>query len=153
MPIKKVEETFAMDITKGKEHSADGNTFIPYYIPAISTEPIQKAYLHVKLQHPSARHIVCAYRIPGYPVHEYNDYQDDEEHGCGSKLIQVMEKNNLTHCAIFIARYCSTKKIGEDRFKVLLDLQTTLRRKSHHQINIGSWILHQICTLPVHGQN
>ena len=120
MPIKKIEETLAQPITRGKEINGEGSTFIPYVAVANSTEMVKKSYLQVKLQHPSARHIVCAFRVPGFPIHEHQDYQDDEEHGCGAKILKIMEKNSITHCAVFVARYCD-RKMGESRYKFYID--------------------------------
>ena len=121
MSVATVENIFALPITSGKEIKFDGNTFYPYTVEANSPEDVQKAYLHVKLQHPSARHIVCAYRLPGYPLHQYNDYQDDEEHGAGAKILQLLANNNITNRAVYVARYCSKHKIGNKRYEQYVD--------------------------------
>ena len=126
MQLPQVEGILAYKITKGKEERYEGNTFVPYAIDTTNPDEIKKAYLHVKLQHPSARHIVCAYRLPGYPQHEYNDYQDDGEFGAGEKLLQMLEANDIPQKAVFVARYCGPQKIGNKRFDMYVEAAKNL---------------------------
>ena len=54
------------------------------------------------------------------------DYCDDNEIGAGAKLLEAMQKNQVTHKAFFVVRYTGKQKIKEDRFKGYLSAVTAL---------------------------
>ena len=116
MPVKEVESILKKPISRAPETvKKDGNTFLGYSVCSNNFMEVQNAYLHVKLHHPGARHIVCAYRLPGLPDHEYNNYCDGDETGMGNAILSWMEENQITHRAIFLIQYCG-EKLGSDRY-------------------------------------
>ena len=60
---------------------------------------------------------MCAYSLPGLPDFENIDYQDDGEHGGGRALLELLKGNKITCCALFVARYCKSEKLGSIRFQ------------------------------------
>ena len=117
MSIKEIEDTLKYKVFKAtKQVKNQKDTFIGYAVPANTESIVKKAYLHVKLHHPSVRHIICAYTLPGVPDFEYNDYQDDEEPGGGRALLELLQMNEIKDTALFVARYCKDEKLGPTRF-------------------------------------
>ena len=68
----------------------------------------------MKLKHPAARHILCAWNIPTETFHDGVSYCEDEEYGIGSAILQTLIDNGVTHRAIFAIRYCG-EKLQNDR--------------------------------------
>ena len=117
MPIKEIEETLKYPVIKASKSVKNmDDSFIGYTLATNNHEAVQKAYLKIKLHHPSARHIMCAYNLPGLPDHEMKDYQDDEEVGGGRALLELLVNNNIECRAVFVARYCKEEKLGASRF-------------------------------------
>ena len=66
----------------------------------------------MRLCYPTARHIICAYNLPGEKHHRYKGYCDDGEHGAGAKILQYLLDNNLLCRVIFVTRIYSGVKLG-----------------------------------------
>ena len=64
---------------KGEVAKCMEDVFIGYNANVTQHEQIQMIYCKLKLIHPAARHIICAFRIPGVMEHEDEDYCDDGE--------------------------------------------------------------------------
>ena len=61
------------------------------------------------------KHIVCAWVVPGTDKYESESYCDDGDHGIGSKLLQMLQDNNIRCRAIYIVRKCG-EKLNADRY-------------------------------------
>ena len=110
-----------MKINKAKPRLHRDNIFTAYTLCTNDIKEVQKGYMHVKLANPSARHIVCAWYVPNSekPYQEC-DFQDDDEHGVGRMIAELMISQQLSNRAIYIARHY-TKKIGAERYDAYLD--------------------------------
>ena len=85
---------------------------------------MEQAYLKIKLSYPKARHIMCAYFLPGDDLHLARGCCDDGEHGAGNKILDFLIRNDLENRAVFVIRYYSGKKIGPSRFNHILEAVT-----------------------------
>ena len=104
-----------IQVKKGSPVTKDGNTFIPYLVDAQDTQCISGAYTKLRLAHARAKHIVCAYSIPGEPKFLYTDACDDEDYGAGRAILEAMEASEMSSRAIFVVRHCGPQKLGQER--------------------------------------
>ena len=102
---------------KGNQLHEGDSVFIPYAIDTKDFQSIRDVYMKLRLIHTTARHIVCAYHLPGADskLHENSDSCDDEEYGAGPALLREMVKSNIFNKAFFIVRYCGQDKLSTNR--------------------------------------
>ena len=98
------------EITKGNCH------FYGFTRAIGSHYEIRMAYNYLKYKYGNARHIVCAYRLPGIlPTDE--GYEDDDEYGSGRKLLAVMRNAHVVNRVFFVIRFYGGSHIGAMRFQ------------------------------------
>ena len=54
-----------LEVTRGKTIVVHGQQFIGYTLCPQSIEEVDMAYVKIKYIHGDARHVVCAFRLPG----------------------------------------------------------------------------------------
>ena len=113
------DHTMEMKICKGEQLTTKGNTFIGYLIDANTHQPIRRAYLKLRLMHPRARHIVCAFNIPGIGPH-FQDTCDDDDYGASRPILKAMIDSGIESKAIFVVRYMG-QKLNNERFSSYLE--------------------------------
>ena len=114
--------------------------FIGYTAEVGSHQDVRDIYKRLKLTEPNARHIVCAYRLPGTP-HLANNFHDDGEPGSGRSLLSFLEEHKLEYRAVFVVRRYGGIKLGSDRFNMYIQAarlaidpdQTQLRDRPRQQ--------------------
>ena len=123
MSVEEVKKIVEMKIDYGPAIEKDENKFTGYAVSVDSIQQIKDAYMKLRLSHPKARHILCAYSIQdgNEKLIDRTGHCDDGEHGASVKLLQILEENNITKKAIFVVRYYSGKKIGTDRFTCICE--------------------------------
>ena len=91
--------------------------FIAYTVAADSIETIQTIYIKMRLLHPKARHIVCAYRVQVDEDYEEIEGCDDQEPGAARSIIKMMWDNDIQARAFYVIRYCGHAKLSGKRFE------------------------------------
>ena len=94
----------------------DKSIFESYISSVSSVQEIRRLYVKMKLIQPLARHIICAFMIPGEPKAYNIGYCDDGEPGAGNVVLQFMRKNELYNRVIFVSRKYGGIRMGMDRF-------------------------------------
>ena len=84
---EELEETLQTKLNKGKQEIVDNNVFLAYGMDVKTHQDVRKGYLKVKLLHAKAKHVVCAYNLPGKELYYCQDYEDDQEHGVGRNIL------------------------------------------------------------------
>ena len=120
MPMLKLNMLLAIDVKQAKPIKVSDNIFTGYSLCVNDYQTIQDAYMKIRLNHAEARHIVCAWSIPGLPQYEANDYCDDDDHGAGKPVLELMEQNQITNRAIFIVRNVGSK-LNADRVPAYIE--------------------------------
>ena len=69
MDLQDLREALSVKIGQSDQINEQGSAFLGFTISAKSFEEIRKAYIKLKIVHAGARHIVCAYSIPGTDRH------------------------------------------------------------------------------------
>ena len=100
---------------KGDSVSQNGNTFTTFTAAVKSHQQIREFYIKMKLSYPTAKHIVCAYMIPGAEPHYDMDYCDDGDHGAGQQVLKLMKESKLEARVLFVVRASNGTKLGTDR--------------------------------------
>ena len=113
LPIHELNVIMAMNIDVGDRIEVKGNRFTAYSLCTTKYEKINQAYMKIRLNHAEARHIVCAWNIPGTQDFERTDGCDDEDHGVSEAIIQMLLENQVSHRAIFVVRNCQEKLHAE----------------------------------------
>ena len=98
-------ECAKLDVITGTSINMHGQVFAGYSIDVTSIREVEIAYTKVKSWNTMARHVICAYRLPGTQFHELQDCVDDDEHGDGLFLLDILNKAEIENCAVFVARY------------------------------------------------
>ena len=111
----------SLSIGQGDNIMQDGNIFKGYTAPVSNYTEIRNLYIKMKLCFPSAKHIVCAYYIPGKELHYNCDYSDDGEYGAGRQILKVMTDSNLISRVIFVTRMAGSVKMGPARHECYME--------------------------------
>ena len=117
-----VDELKAMEIRKGKTITEGESHFTGYVCDVKTIDEVNRAYEYVRFHNFNARHIICAFRLPGPVFPEYQDYEDWDEHNAGRTLLDYMIDAELENRAIFIVRNYEGTHIGAKRFECLIDV-------------------------------
>ena len=121
MKKEELDEILQVETVKGKPLQIKDNVLLPYSFDARNHQGIRQAYMKIRLMHARARHIICAYMLPGEEFYYNQDALDDGDFGAGRVLLQFMKDNQLFNKAIFIARFCGKKKLQHDRFQAYIE--------------------------------
>ena len=120
MPLHQLNKIMSIQVDRADTIEKDGNLFTAYSYEATEYQAIQDAYMKIRLNHPSARHIVCAWSIPGRKIYEANDYCDDEEHGIGKHILDLLIDNNITCRAVFVVQKFG-RKLNNERIAAYVE--------------------------------
>ena len=107
------DELMKMKLSKGPQMEVKGNIFIAYGLDCTDFRGIRDAYLKLKIMHTKARHIICAYNLPGVERHLLSDYVDDDDPGAARILLLEMLRSEIINKAIFVVRFCGEKLHGD----------------------------------------
>ena len=113
MPIQELNAIMGMSVKCGPTIRRDNNCFTGYVVDANCYDTVQRAYMKIKLNHADARHIICAWNLPGSRPYEATDCCDDEDYGSARPILDLMVKGQVKMQAIFVVRNCGDKLYGE----------------------------------------
>ena len=114
MPLSKLNVIMSQQADRCQTFECKENKFTPYSLCTNDPQKIQEMYMKLRLNHAEARHIVCAWNIPGMREYESADWCDDGEAGAGEAILKIMLENNISSRAIFVVRNCKGK-LYQDR--------------------------------------
>ena len=135
MAQKDIDTLVALKVHPGKNIIEAGNFFTGYTAAVSTFKEINELYIHLKLMHPGADHIVCTFNIPGVERHYCANYCDAGETGAGKRILNMMEENNITNRVIFVVRYAGRGKLGAKRFELYLKAaETAVNDNSYNRI-------------------
>ena len=85
--------------------------------------------------HSKAKHIVCAFRLPGEEFYQLQSGADNREHGAACHILNLLEMNEIYHRVIFVARYYGGECLGPARFTAYGDATTSaIVRSSYNSV-------------------
>ena len=120
---------------KGQLQEKD-SLFIAYTKSCQTHQEVQQGYLKVRLLHPKARHVVCAYHIQE-GMNEDWDGCDDQEYGAFRSILQVMRENEIKSRAFYVVRFCGVQKLSSRRFQCYAEAAKLALIQSPLNVHIG----------------
>ena len=97
-------------------------------------QQVRDLYAHVKLNHADARHIICAWRIPGLSKYECEDSCDDDDVGAGAAVLRFMKNNNIMCRAILVVRRCGNRLYDERIPTYIKCAEETIKKNSYNTL-------------------
>lgn len=112
-----------MKITRTPWHSPElvheGSRFYAYALKAYNTDQVQRAYLKVKLENPTADDIMCSFSVKDEYNYQISELHDDHEHGAASRILSAIQTSKKENVAVFVVRQFDNKHIGYKRFELI----------------------------------
>ena len=108
-------------VTQGNIIKKGKCEFICFSVIAGKIDIVRDAYCKLKLKYGNARHIVCAYRLPGSNWPLLQDYQDNEEYNAGSFLLKMLQDAEIFNRAMFVVRFYGGEHLGPSRFQAFTE--------------------------------
>ena len=119
LSVPRLEEVMKTPMVNGTTYQKHNNRFIGYTVKVSDLQQVKDAYLKMRIAHPRARHIVCAYALENVENFEAKNFCDDGEVSAGRVLLGLLEKLDLYGRAIFVVRYFGDNRIGPDRYNLM----------------------------------
>ena len=113
---QELDKILKMTLSQHGKVTQDKSIFEGFTAAVSNHKQIRQLYVKVKMMQPAARHIVCAYFLPGPEKHYNLDYCDDGEYGAGRHLMEYLSQNNLCNRVVFVSRKYGGVRMGADRF-------------------------------------
>ena len=133
-PLFRLNMIMAKKVDRGPTYEEKGNTFTGYTACVDSPEQVQEAYMKIKVNHSDARHVICAYYLPGTEKLEMIDCCDDEDYGAARPVLDFMVRHKVSHRVVFIVRQVG-EKLNEKRNEMYLKTaQATLHAFSYNEL-------------------
>ena len=112
-----------LNIPKFSEKKARGSLFEGFAARVYSLECLKKMYLRMRQQHPTANHIIMAYKIDAVsdPKKVLKGSCADGESHADVKLTAVLEKTYMSNVVVFVTRYYGGVHLGGLRLKLISD--------------------------------
>ena len=107
--------------------------FHGYSVIAGKIETVKDAYNKLREIHGDARHIMCAYRLPGRNFALLQDYCDDQEHFSGRALLKMLKDADIYNRAVFVVRYYGGEHLGPSRHQAIVEAAQSAI--THHPYN------------------
>ena len=98
-----------------------GNSYFAYAAETADIQEIRSLYKHLRIKHLDSTHIMMAHNLAG-ELPDNQDYEDNGEHGGGSRLLNYLVKGKHVNTVVFIVRYHSGHNLGSRRFEILNEL-------------------------------
>ena len=106
-----------LPLQQSVHHTKKDNTFLCYSLAVTDPGQIQDFYKALKLKHPTATHVLCAYKLWNSKF-KGTDNLDNGDYGGSRQLLQALDYTKKQNTCIFLVRYYSGQKLGPYRFKV-----------------------------------
>ena len=137
LSMEEIDKLLQTQLTSGDKFARDGNVFWGYTLPVNNIQQINQAYLKLRILHPRARHIICAYILENVQDPEQMNFCDDGEIAAGRILLKLLQENNMQKRAIFALRYFGENKIGNERFSCIQSAVESALRKGPQNCYTG----------------
>ena len=129
MTSQELESTLEIKTCKGPPLKVQDSILVPYSADITDFKTIRQAYHKIRLLNAKAKHVVCAFSLPGAEKYYNQDFVDDEEHGAGRTLLDALVKSDIQNKAVYVVRYCGKEKLGQERLPSYVQSITKLFEK------------------------
>ena len=129
---------------QGPTIKENDSTFEVYMAQVDSFEAIAENYQAVVREHLSASTVMVGYRLFGSQHHLLQDYCDNNEHGGGRAILNVLKDAKIWNVAVFIVRYHNGPHLGKRRFEIIEDLVKQVIATFPNPLNYGTLFRDQL---------
>ena len=133
-----------LQFIKTEQKSEKESTFQAFALPVNNAALIQDAYLQMKLQHPTAAHVMLGYRVEIESEIIFSG-QSDYEHQGDAKIMEALFQESMLNLAVFVVRWYKGVHIGGSRLTIIHNLAKqaclkfpVLKQKSTQPVPSGS---------------
>ena len=145
--IQQIQE---LPMVKTREISEKHSRFKAYSCNISTLSDVQSAYLHIKIRHSDATHVMLAYRLNTVDPLDGEGWCDDGEHGAGAKMLRTLRDANKTQTAVFVVRYYGGIHLKKRRFEIIKELtESAIENLENHQGTTSRLQLRQLKKKPV----
>ena len=131
LSMTQLDNVLMQNIANGNKFVVEGNEFLGFAAKINSHQQIKDMYLKLRIIHPKARHIMCAYIMDkNINDPENKNFCDDGEIAAGRQLLELLEINQLENTVLFVIRYFGDNKIGQNRFACINKAAVSALEKS-----------------------
>ena len=133
--VEQLGRQLQIEISEPETVEVEGQTFIGYTTAVRTMEEVNAAYAKVCGLNASARHVIRACALPGRSFPTNVDFHNDDEHGLGAEMLDILEGSDITNRAVFVARHYDGTHIGTKRIDAILDVtHKALLANSHNAV-------------------
>lgn len=108
-----------LQFVEGSRETQDSSIFTGFAAEIYSAQQVQNYYDALRLFHPEATHIVCAYKLPGTNLATSFGAIDDGEYGGSRVLLGLLNKGKHVNKALFVMQIYGGQHIGALRFQLM----------------------------------
>ena len=110
-----------LKLSRSRNIEVENQLFIGYTLAVKTMEEVNLAYGKLRTLHGDARHVIGACKLPHREFHTHSDFYDDDEHGGGAFLLELLESSGIMNRAVFVIRVYEGDHIGAIRFSAMKD--------------------------------
>ena len=123
LSLKDIEilELNSLEVKDGMAVEEGTSKFRGYVADAKNFVDVNSVYEYVKFHNMDARHIICACLLGSERTVQEEEYEDDNEHGAGRRLLAYMKEAELFNRVICVTRHYDGTHIGPKRFDCILE--------------------------------
>ena len=107
------------EVSVSHHKTFNGQVLIGYTASVKTIDEANTTLAKIRGLHTDARHVICACRIPGKNFHMCQDYVDDNEHGGGSYLLNLLVNSEIQNRILIVVRSYDGQHIGEKRYQLM----------------------------------
>ena len=111
--------------TRGQSKRFQNQEFVGFTAAVKTIAEANSYYVNLRSVHIEARHIISACRVPGRDFYANQDYVDDDEHGAGSILLDMLLESQIQNRVIFVVRSYDGSHIGPKRYDLIKQAATS----------------------------
>ena len=135
---EQMKEILKMEVKTGGKITQEKSVFVGFAANVTNFEQIRQVYKKLKLCHPTARHIVCAYWLENVTEpHHAKGFCDDGEPGAGRRLMELLTLNNIKDKVVFVTRKYGGIRMGADRFECYIQAIKSVIQQHPYNDKVG----------------
>jgi len=120
--IDAVHESRRIKVVRAPSVSEGGSGFQGCRVKVVNPDDVIPALyaIYRDLHVARATHNTYAYRIQSHDK-MIEHYEDDNEHGAGSRIMEYLRANNVTNTLVCVSRWHGGSNLGPARFQVMIE--------------------------------
>ena len=123
MDMDDLQKVKQMEVAHSEDKKEGGSKFKVFATKVTNLVEVRDFMEHMRRRFIEATHVVVSYRLAGLCKAYDEDFVDDQEHGMGRRMLDLLVKRNCINTAVAMVRHYGGQHIGGKRFEIVRDLQ------------------------------